>query len=98
MKQTKITKSARGEECTVRIEGVCNYNPETTTLAHLNGGGVGTKVIDIHGCYACSSCHEWLDGGYTRTPNMQRNVRDLRHLQAVIRTQTLLVGKKLIQC
>ena len=95
-KQTKITKSARGEDCTVRIEGICKNNTETTVYAHLNGGGVGAKVSDAHGCYACFDCHEWLDGGYIRTPNMQRYVRDLRHLEAVIRTQNILLNKGLL--
>ena len=34
MRQTKLTKAARGRECQVRIPGVCNGNPETTVLAH----------------------------------------------------------------
>ena len=96
-KQTKITKSARGEQCTVRVEDVCNGNHETTVYAHLNGGGMGMKVSDIHGCYACSDCHSWLDGGYTKTPNMQRQKRDLIHLEAVVRSQLILIEKNLIK-
>lgn len=34
---SKITQSAKGESCTVRIVGYCNGNNETTVLAHLNG-------------------------------------------------------------
>ena len=57
-KQTKYTKSARGQDCQVRLEGICNFNPETTILAHLNGGGAGMKHLDIHGAFCCSSCHD----------------------------------------
>lgn len=91
---SKITKSARGEQCQVRIFGVCNFDTETTVLAHLNGGGVGAKHLDGHGAYACSNCHTWLDGGYVKAAN--RDARDLFHLQAVIRTQSILVDKGLI--
>lgn len=96
-KQTKITRSARGEQCQVRIPNVCNGNPETTVLAHLNGGGIGYKAKDIHGAYSCSDCHRWLDGGFTQTPNIQRSIRDLYHLEGVIRTQSIMLDKGLIK-
>lgn len=94
-KQTKLTKSARGEECQVRVPGVCNHNPETTVLAHLNGGGAGMKHSDIHGAYCCSDCHLWLDGGYTRYTTRQE--RDLTHYEGVIRTQIIMLDKGLIK-
>lgn len=92
---SKITKSARGEDCQVRLYGVCNGNPETVVLAHLNGGGGGMKHSDIHGAYACSACHAWLDGGYVK--NASREDRDLYHLQAMVRTQLILIEKGLIK-
>ena len=59
----KIRNSARGEDCTLRIPGVCNGNPETTVWAHLPhwSKGMGKKAVDISGCYACSSCHDFID-------------------------------------
>ena len=27
-------KEAKGRECMVRLPGICNFNPETTVLAH----------------------------------------------------------------
>lgn len=59
-----LRDSARGEVCTVQIYGICNYDPETTVLAHLpdESKGMGTKSDDISGCYACASCHDALDG------------------------------------
>lgn len=59
MKQTKLTRSARGELCTLRITGVCNFNPETTVFAHT-GSGTAKRRTD-KGCYACSSCHDAID-------------------------------------
>lgn len=55
---------ARGEECTLNIAGVCNYNPETVVFAHLpdESHGMAQKSDDICGCDACSACHDVLDG------------------------------------
>lgn len=66
-KMTPIRKSARGEECTLRLP-VCNFDPATTVWAHSNrtedGKGMGLKARDEEGCYACAACHAFLDGGY----------------------------------
>lgn len=67
-KTTAIRASARNQECTLRFEGICNRNPETTVWCHSNrladGKGIGLKAPDEQGCYGCSDCHAWLDGGY----------------------------------
>lgn len=59
----KLRDSAKGQECTFQIVGVCNHNPETTVLAHLPSqvAGKGTKSDDWHAAFACSACHEALD-------------------------------------
>jgi hypothetical protein len=68
-KMTKIRSAARGQECTLQIFDVCNCDPETTVLCHDNriesGKGMGLKAPDSEACFACSSCHDVLDG---RTP------------------------------
>ena len=56
MRQTKLTKAARGRECQVRIPGVCNGNPETTVLTHYRLAGtcgVGKKPHDLQGAWCC---------------------------------------------
>lgn len=67
-KTTAIRESARNQECTLRFEGICNRNPETTVWCHSNrladGKGIGLKAPDVEGCYGCYDCHAWLDGGY----------------------------------
>lgn len=93
--RSKIRQSAKGEQCLVRIPGICNGNPESVVLAHLNGGGAGTKKPDYQGAYACFDCHNWLDGGYVQH-GATRAERDLCHLEAIIRTQEKLVEKGLI--
>lgn len=59
-----LRDSARGESCTLRLVG-CNFNPETTVLAHapIKGmRGMGMKVPCLFSMYACNSCHDVLDG------------------------------------
>lgn len=54
-----------GEECTLQIPGVCNGNPETTVLCHLDllsQSGMGFKCSDMSAAYGCSSCHDAMDG------------------------------------
>lgn len=95
---SKITDSARGEECTVRLIG-CNRNPETTVFAHLSGirfgHGVGKKVSNLHGAYCCSSCHDLLDGRVKNNYYTKDELK-LAHLEAVIETQIKLIDKGLI--
>lgn len=92
---TPIRKSADGEDCQLRIPNVCRGG--TSVLCHLNGGGWGGKNLDIHGAYGCQDCHSWVDGGYARDKDATRLLRDLYHLEAVIRTQCILVDKGLIE-
>ena len=95
---SKITESARGENCTVRLPNVCNGNPETTVLAHINGirfgHGVGHKASDIHGAYCCSSCHDVLDGRLRS--NFDKDFVKLAHYEGLIETQLKLIKKGLI--
>jgi hypothetical protein len=93
-KSTKITKSAEGEECQVRIPGVCNFNSYTTIFAHLNGGGMGMKRKSIFGAYCCSSCHDAVD--FRVKVPVSRNELIIAHYEGVIRTQEILLGKGLI--
>ena len=60
----KLRKSAKGQDCTLNIVGVCNHNPETTVLAHLPSEykGMGNKSPDFCGAFCCSSCHDVIDG------------------------------------
>jgi len=92
---SKITKSARGEPCTVRLDG-CYSGPENETVvcAHLCNGSYGMKALDIHSAYCCASCHDILDG---RKPSeYTKEFLLLSHLMGMKRTQEILVGKGLL--
>ena len=59
-----IRKSARGELCSLMIFPYCNNNPETTVLCHLGSlrKGMALKSEDYFAVYACSNCHDVIDG------------------------------------
>ena len=92
---SKIRKSARGEECQVRIPGVCNHNPETTIFAHKGGGGIGMKSNDIHGAYCCSACHDLIDGRIKADALGFQTQLDF--YEGIFRTQLILIEKGLIK-
>ena len=95
IRSKKITQSAKGESCTLRIPSVCNHNPETVVFAHLPGNkGTGTKNHDIFGIYACSECHDWIDGRHWKVVNESKSSAMLRGLQE---TQIKLYNKGLIK-
>ena len=96
MKQTKITKSARGEECQVRIAGICNFDDSTTVFAHIGGGGMGAKQPDFEGAYCCSACHDVLDRR-TQCNQIARDTLDLWHHQGAMRTRKILLEKGLLK-
>ena len=87
---SKYTKSAKGQECQVRIANKCNFNPETTVFAHINGGGMGMKKADIHGAYCCSACHDVLDGRDRSTVYPSWDL-ELWHYQGMVRTQEIMI-------
>lgn len=76
----RIRDSARGEECLVRIPGVCRGGTEHTIWSHAPLGAAGKggaiKSLDLCGAYCCTACDEVIDGqakppaGYTRAMAM----------------------------
>jgi len=92
----KIRTSARDEDCTVQIVGVCNYRPETVVLAHLpdETKGMGKKADDISACYCCSACHDALDGRQW-SPELEDR-RDWYMRRAMVRTWRRLIEKGLV--
>lgn len=95
---SKITQSARGQACQVRLIGVCNGNRETVVLAHyrrLAGvAGMGIKPPDFLGAYACSACHDVIDGRVS--VDMDETEIALAHADGVMRTMVLLEKQGLL--
>jgi len=113
MKQKRIESkkardSARGEDCTLNIVGVCNHDPSTTVLAHLPDdsgcGKMGGKSDDV-GCavYACSACHDILDERKKMTDfgaidnNEWVSWEDFHMLRALKRTIRRMIEKNILE-
>lgn len=91
-----LRKYAKDRECQVRIPGICNGNSETTVLAHyrmLGISGIGYKAPDLIGAWACSDCHDEIDG---RTNRCERLLARMCHADGVFRTQNKLIELGLI--
>jgi hypothetical protein len=74
-KRQDIRDSARGEECTVRIAGICRGGTEHTIWSHAPLGAAGKgrsiKSLDLAGAYCCTACDAALDQAQ-RPPGMSR--------------------------
>lgn len=90
-----IRKGAQGEACTLNVAGVCNYNTESTVLAHLpdESHGMGLKADDIAGVFACSACHDWLD----RRSKGDQSDRDWYMRRALVRTWRRLIDLGIVK-
>lgn len=84
-RKADLRRLAKHKECQVRIPGHCNHNFETVVLAHIRRGGVagvGQKPPDLCGVWACSGCHDVIDG---RVPSPIHEL-DGHILEAMCRT------------
>lgn len=97
---SKITDSARGEECYVRLMGVCTFNPEHTIWSHCRsnsaGKGRSIKAIDLAGAFACTSCDAVYDGQQKRPPGMTKEQVDLDWFHGHMRSLVRLKEKGII--
>lgn len=92
-----LRKAARGRECTIRIPGVCNFNPETSVLAHYRLSGIcgtGIKPSDLTGAIGCDNCHAAVDGRL-KTEYSYEELR-LMHAEGVLRTLNIWEREGLI--
>ncbi|EKO3632384.1 DUF1364 family protein [Vibrio metschnikovii] len=90
VRSKKIMKSARGKQCTLRLVGICNFNPETTVAAHVGlRRGMGIKCGDNMVIYACSNCHAEIDSS-------SRESYAADKLRAVEETQESMIEQGLL--
>ena len=99
-KTSKIRQSARGEDCTINLEGVCNYNPETVVWAHSNdqkhGKGMGLKANDEWGAYACYACHAVYDRQMKRPAHLSLDDVENAFTLAMEKSLAILKRKNLV--
>lgn len=95
MKQTKITKSAKGEDCSVRLPTICSFDNDKTILAHLGTSfSAPNRANDFHACYCCSDCHDIIDG--RRKSDFTDHDILIATSDAMIETQKKLIDKGLV--
>lgn len=96
-KQNKYTKSARDENCTVRIPG-CPNDTATTVLAHyrlMGTSGMGYKPNDLQGAFCCGWCHDRVDG--RAKSELSREELRLYHAEGVLRTVQRQIDKGVLK-
>ena len=92
LRKNQLRQEARDKPCQIRIPGVCNGNPETTVLCHLNSGGMGMKADNFAcGAWGCSSCHDAVDGRVI-VEGTPWGLIMVYHLEGVTRTQLELLN------
>jgi hypothetical protein len=100
-KMTPIRKAARGQDCTIRLPGVCNGDSATTVLCHSNsladGKGMGLKAPDTAAAFGCSTCHAVLDGQLPRPAGMTKDDVEAAFRAGIERTHQYLRTKGLIE-
>ena len=90
-----LRKFAQGKDCHLRIPGICNFDPETTSLAHLRMPGItggGQKSPDLLGAWACSKCAAQTENGYARDDSDK-----VAFFEGVMRTQYELVKMNVLK-
>lgn len=97
IRSKKITQSAKGENCTLQIVGVCNGDPETVVFCHFpdESHGMGIKADDISGGYGCSECHAVIDR--RRALALSRQEFDWYMRRSQTRTLRRLIEKGVIK-
>lgn len=98
---TPIQKSAKDEECTIRLPGVCNFRTDTTVLCHSNelahGKGGAMKAPDEHAAYGCCACHDVVDGRAPRPDGMSYELMLSIFREAQEQTRRILKRKGLLK-
>ncbi len=96
MALSKIRMSAQGEDCSLRL--VECSSPETVVLAHIGRNrGMGIKCADYFAVYACSNCHDFIDGraGISKVIPVELDI-EREKLRALEETQGKLISKGLL--
>lgn len=96
----RIRDSANGEECHVRLLGICNGRTDTTVWSHFPGldadRGMGLKALDLCGAYACAACHDAVDGRSHTTTGHDRTAILLGWMHGHLRSLVTLARKGLL--
>lgn len=87
---------ARGQECQIRIPGICCGDNDTVVLCHVRMAGItgmSQKSDDLLGAHGCVTCHDEVD---RRTRLLSEDESKLLFLEGIIRTQHLLISRGVV--
>lgn len=97
---SRIRKSAQGEDCLVRIIGVCSFDPAKTIWSHApfasGGKGRSLKAHDLCGAYCCTACDAVLDRQAPLPPGQTREQIELDWFHGHLRSLVRLAEKGLV--
>ena len=97
---SRITDSAKGKECQVRIPGVCSGDNSTVVWAHAiglaSGRGLGIKSPDLLGAYACQKCHDAYDRRIKPYGILYHNVKECFY-EGHLRSLVILIDEGLVR-
>ncbi|WP_321814681.1 MULTISPECIES: nuclease domain-containing protein [unclassified Paraburkholderia] len=64
---SRYLDACRGEQCYLRVAGVCSHCSESVVPCHSNqarhGKGMGIKAAHEFTVPGCQACHAWIDQG-----------------------------------
>ncbi|MFP3799456.1 nuclease domain-containing protein [Paraburkholderia sp. SIMBA_027] len=64
---SRYLAACRGEQCYLRVPGVCAFSSESVVPCHSNqarhGKGMGIKAAHEFTVPGCAACHAWIDQG-----------------------------------
>ena len=84
-KSTDLRKSAKGQQCMIRLPGICSHDSTTVVLCHDNGSlNLGGKNNDMRAAFGCVTCHDEYD---RRTRKLERGFVQTCFYEAILRTQ-----------
>lgn len=97
----KITQAAKGEECTMNVAGVCNYNSATTVLIHfrwIGDCGGSQKPPDLQAAFGCSECNRWTDSPTPKERNADyESDRNFYAIRAMSKTLQRLIERGILK-
>lgn len=91
---TKLRNSAKGQDCTFAIPGVCTHDRETVVLCHIRdeAKGLGNKANDWSAAFGCSACHDAIDQHrMPRADELAYSLRAMQRTHAIWQSKGLMV-------
>jgi hypothetical protein len=97
IKSKKLRDSARGRDCELRLIGSCNGNSDTTVLCHIgHDRGTAIKCNDTMAIFACSACHDVIDGRVSYSSSDNPNIEEDK-LRALEATQSFWINEGILK-